>query len=140
MSNTNANAAKTAPKARKGGSKARKGGSKWIRPTTRLALYLRDGFRCAYCNRDLSQAPRFETTLDHVKAHHSGGDNSPSNLVCACRSCNSRRQDKPVSTYVKIAGLNPSTIWSRISRRRSRDLTPYRAEARRLIAERKANR
>ena len=62
-----------------------------IRPTTRLAIYLRDGFICVWCGRDLHRSDPFGITLDHLVPHDLGGSNSPSNLVTACRSCNCRR-------------------------------------------------
>jgi CRISPR/Cas system Type II protein with McrA/HNH and RuvC-like nuclease domain len=74
-------------------------GSKWIRPERRLAIYLRDQFVCVYCGTDLRDAPPSEVTLDHLKPRSKGGDNSNRNLITACRSCNSARQDKPWREY-----------------------------------------
>lgn len=74
-------------------------GSKWIRPWRRLAIYLRDGFSCAYCGRDLKGAPREEVTLDHLDCRTNGENHAESNLVTCCRSCNSSRQDKPWRQY-----------------------------------------
>jgi 5-methylcytosine-specific restriction endonuclease McrA len=54
----------------------------------RRNIYARDHNRCQYC------AGRFSTkelTLDHVKPRVQGGDNSWSNLVCACVKCNARK-------------------------------------------------
>ncbi len=62
-----------------------------IRPTTRVAIYLRDGFRCVWCDRDLQGISPFGVTLDHLEPFDSGGGNSPGNLVTSCRSCNCRR-------------------------------------------------
>jgi hypothetical protein len=67
-------------------------GSKWIQPTRRLAIYLRDGFLCAYCGTDLHAANRRDVTLDHLKPQCRGGDHSTKNLVTACLTCNSKRQ------------------------------------------------
>lgn len=74
-------------------------GSKWIRKERRLALYIRDSFSCAYCGRDLKSAEPCEVTLDHLLPRHYGGGNENTNLVTACRSCNSSRQDKPWMDY-----------------------------------------
>lgn len=71
----------------------------WIRADLRLAIYLRDEFRCVYCGRNLHHVEPFEITLDHIKSWISGGSNSPTNLVTSCRSCNCSRQDKPLSKY-----------------------------------------
>lgn len=72
-------------------------GSKWITPKRRLALYLRDRFTCIYCLRDLHDADPRDITLDHIIPGHS--DHSSKNLICACRSCNSARGDKPLSRF-----------------------------------------
>ena len=66
-------------------------GSKWIRPEKRLAVYIRDGFACAYCGRDLKDAPPADVTLDHLDARINGGSNDAENLITACRRCNSQR-------------------------------------------------
>jgi hypothetical protein len=71
------------------------GSSSWIRKEKRLALYIRDEFTCCYCGRQLKGANPREVTLDHLVPRNAGGDNQPSNLVTACLSCNSSRQDKP---------------------------------------------
>lgn len=75
-----------------------KGGG-WIQPTRRLAIYLRDGFACAYCGRDLSSASPREISLDHLVPQCDGGSHESSNLVTACLSCNSRRQNLPWRQY-----------------------------------------
>lgn len=74
-------------------------GSRWIRPEKRLAIYIRDGFACAYCGRDLRNAPAAEVTLDHLLPRVYGGNNDATNLITACRACNSSRQEKPWIDY-----------------------------------------
>jgi len=69
-------------------------GSNWIRKDKRLAIYLRDQFRCIYCNRNLANVPARDRTLDHVVPVASGGDNEPTNLVTCCTRCNERKGDK----------------------------------------------
>jgi len=76
-----------------------KNGSRWIRPEKRLAIYIRDGFQCAYCGRALKNAPAAEVTLDHLVPRVAGGGNEATNLIIACRACNSSRQDKPWMDY-----------------------------------------
>lgn len=72
---------------------------RWIRVEKRLALYVRDGFACVYCGRDLRNAAPADVTLDHLLPRCSGGSNDATNLVTACRACNSSRQDKPWASY-----------------------------------------
>jgi 5-methylcytosine-specific restriction endonuclease McrA len=71
----------------------------WIRKDARLAIYIRDGFACAYCGRSLKDAAPADITLDHLLPRSAGGSNDATNLVTACRSCNSSRQDKPWVDY-----------------------------------------
>jgi 5-methylcytosine-specific restriction endonuclease McrA len=73
------------------GGSGRRSGSAWIPRWRRLALYLRDGFRCAYCGRDLRGATPHQITLDHLVCVAVGGGHEDGNLVTACLSCNSQR-------------------------------------------------
>lgn len=82
-----------------------KQGGSWITPTRRLAIYLRDGFKCCYCGKDLSQVGPRDITLDHVKPQCQGGHHDTTNLITACLGCNSRRQHLPVRAFlVKLYG------------------------------------
>src|SRR6185312_16089207 len=72
-------------------------GSKWIRKNKRLAIYLRDRFTCLYCLRDLHDADPRDITLDHVAGGHK--NHHESNLICACRSCNSSKGDTPLTRF-----------------------------------------
>jgi len=74
-------------------------GGAWIRAEKRLAIYLRDGFACAYCGADLRDRCPKEVTLDHLKCRVNGGTNEERNLVTACRSCNSARGTKSWTDY-----------------------------------------
>lgn len=74
-------------------------GSKWIRPEKRLAIYIRDGFTCAYCGRDLKDETPDQINLDHLLPRSAGGGNDATNLITSCKSCNSSRQDKPWASY-----------------------------------------
>ena len=103
-------------------------GSKWIRPEKRLAIYLRDRFLCLYCLRDLHGVAPSDITLDHVKPGHFAGNHHESNLVTCCRSCNSSRQDKPLSRFA-----GPEAI-AHIRRNTRRNLKPYLKLAKALIA------
>ncbi|MCE2882219.1 MAG: HNH endonuclease [Planctomycetaceae bacterium] len=54
----------------------------------RRNIYARDGNRCQYCGKTFSTR---ELTLDHVRPRVQGGENSWTNLVCACVKCNMRK-------------------------------------------------
>lgn len=100
----------------------------WIRPAKRLAINLRDAFRCVYCCRDLHGADPRDVTLDHVETKANGGNNEASNLVTACRSCNSSRQDKPLRRF---AGPETRADVRRLTRR---SLAPYLRLAKAYLA------
>lgn len=99
-----------------------------IRKDLRLAIYLRDSFRCVYCCADLHGVHPTDITLDHIKADSNGGTNKPSNLVTACRSCNCSRQDKPLARF---AGSECRADIRRLTRR---SIKPYRTMAKAIIA------
>lgn len=48
-------------------------------------VFVRDGFKCVYCGATSA------LTIDHVVPVSCGGRNDPSNLVTACRPCNSSK-------------------------------------------------
>jgi hypothetical protein len=61
-------------------------GSAWRK--MRKMILARDGFTCGYCGQPAN-------TVDHVQAVNKGGEIlNPDNLIAACVSCNSRKQDK----------------------------------------------
>lgn len=64
----------------------------WIDQVIRLAIYMRDDFKCLYCRRKLTNTTSpFDLTLDHLVPRAQGGTHDIKNLVTACRSCNSRK-------------------------------------------------
>jgi len=77
---------------------------RWIRETTRQAIYERDGHRCSYCSRDLSGASPAEIVLDHVKPD---GGNAPSNLATSCKECNDAKGGKKVVDFLRENSKNP---------------------------------
>lgn len=69
----------------------------------------RDGFACVYC-RATEASSGAHLHLDHLTPHVDGGLDVASNLVVACRSCNSARGCKPLAVYCKLIGANARAI------------------------------
>ena len=108
----------------------RKCGGSFVRPDLRLAIYLRDGFKCVYCQKDLHGADPATVTLDHLipwRMKH--GHNGPTNLATSCRSCNSSKGDKLWTVYG-----SPEAI-KRIRVLRRRGLIRRRKMAKTLISD-----
>jgi hypothetical protein len=99
----------------------------WVSKAERLARYLRDGFLCQYCGKDLHDASPREISLDHLKCRVNGGSDDAKNTVTACLSCNSRRQHKAWKSYATGGAIE------RILRTRRRSMTKYRKLAKALI-------
>lgn len=83
---------------------------RWIRPEKRYAIYARDGFKCAYCTKDLQVVKReLDRQLDHLDGRAirftSGGqavrNNHQSNLVTACAGCNAAKADIAFAVFAK---------------------------------------
>jgi 5-methylcytosine-specific restriction endonuclease McrA len=120
-------------------------GGRWIRADRRLAIYLRDGFRCLVCMEELEGKPG-QLTLDHVVGRKLGGSHHEKNLYTCCRSCNSQRQDRPLKTWLEERW--PPTTWGtwaqgwmtaanalqRIRRHRRRKLDRYRQQAKEILS------
>lgn len=62
--------------------------------SVRAAVWAMTNGRCWYCGKDTN--PFDDFTIDHVIALAAGGTNDFSNLVPACRTCNSRKQAREV--------------------------------------------
>lgn len=99
-----------------------------VRKDLRLAVYLRDSFRCVYCCGDLHAAHPTDITLDHIVPQADGGTNEPSNLVTACRACNCSRQDRPLARF---AGVETRKDIRRLT---ARAIGRYRRLAKAIIA------
>ena len=103
-----------------------------------MAIYLRDGLQCAYCKRGIEELDR-PLSLDHLVPCAAGGGNHEGNLITACLTCNSRRQDTPLSDWLMSELGDDAAATARfIAEHTALDLRPYRAEAKRIIARRKA--
>ncbi|WP_284358651.1 HNH endonuclease [Candidatus Phycosocius spiralis] len=64
---------------------------------TRFNLFLRDGFKCAYCHAT------DELTFDHVIPRSKGGKTTWENIVTACSPCNLKKGGR----NLRDAGMNP---------------------------------
>lgn len=77
----------------------------WIRKDKRLAIYLRDELRCMYCGRNLKDAAPADVTLDHLTPRSAVGTNESTNLVTACRPCNSSRGARSLEDFAPGGAL-----------------------------------
>jgi hypothetical protein len=113
-------------------------GMNWIRQSTRLAIYLRDGLACAYCGASVEDGAQL--SLDHLQPHSKGGDNKPTNLVTCCSRCNSARGNRSVRSFCQGVAEYLDTDYRTIERHvracARRSMTAPRREARELIARR----
>lgn len=62
----------------------------------RFDVFNRDGFRCRYCGRSVSEGIILE--VDHVRPRADGGTDDLPNLVTACWDCNRGKSAKAVLT------------------------------------------
>jgi len=94
-------------------SKVRRATGAWIDEETRQRIYNRDGHYCRYCGAHQTELSE-RLALDHVIPRSQGGTDHASNLVPACRSCNSRKgartPDQAGMPLLK-AGLRPGDTY-----------------------------
>lgn len=67
-------------------------------PRYRPAIFEREGGRCFYCGRSLSDG---DYGLDHVEPQVAKGNNSYRNVVAACHSCNSSKGGASGADHVR---------------------------------------
>lgn len=96
---------------------------RWIRKKRRLAIYSRDGFRCAYCGVDVwfTSIPYVAASLDHFR----GRSNDSRNLLTTCIHCNSAKQGKTVRQWyavLRAQGINTGALQQRVRRALARNL------------------
>jgi len=87
----------------------------WINSNKRQRLYTLDGRCCAYCGD--SEADGAMLSLDHILARNLGGDNRATNLITACLSCNSAKQDLTVRgwmAYLRAKGVDTTGMAARV--------------------------
>jgi 5-methylcytosine-specific restriction endonuclease McrA len=58
---------------------------------SRINVYTRDGFHCQYCRKKFTVA---QLSYDHVVPKANGGRRTWTNIVTACKPCNSRKADR----------------------------------------------
>ena len=81
-------------------------GSNWIRRSTRLAIYHRDGDACVYCGRKVKPGRGTNggaantAHLDHLHPCELGGRSTADNLVTACGTCNSLKGTKSLRAFL----------------------------------------
>lgn len=73
---------------------------------TRFNVFLRDGFRCQYrlagCLGPHGEVLNArDLTFDHVKPRHLGGKTEWTNIVAACRNCNTVKDNKLIVPITK---------------------------------------
>ena len=67
---------------------------------SRVNIYMRDAWTCQYC---LKKKKAKELTFDHVLPRSQGGKTSWTNIVTACKPCNSRKDDRtPEQANLKL--------------------------------------
>lgn len=69
----------------------------------------RDGHACVYCGATEASSGA-HLHLDHLTPRVYGGEDIATNLVLACRSCNSARGAKRLSVWCRLIGLDSSRI------------------------------
>jgi len=97
----------------------------------RTRIYMRDGYTCWYCGRQLISDTSIASarslsvpelmllpTLDHLVPRVRGGYDHDNNLVTACRACNSQKGKRTVEEYrrylsVQLDFCNDVAAWLR---------------------------
>lgn len=88
---------------------------------TARRIRARDDHRCVYCGAT-EQSSGAPLHLDHLTPKRLGGEDEATNIVVACRSCNSRRQDRKLADWARDA--HELTFTSRSIRARARRVLP----------------
>lgn len=69
----------------------------------------RDGNRCVYC-KATKESSGAHLHLDHLEPKSFGGEDIPTNLVLACRSCNSARKNKSLVDWCHMRGYDARAL------------------------------
>ena len=70
--------------------------NKMFSAATKRNVFVRDNFICMYCGIPVTLN---SGTLDHVIPTCRGGPNVITNVVCSCKTCNNRKDDKTAEEY-----------------------------------------
>lgn len=68
----------------------------WLSNKKKELVIKRTHSRCGYCGKEM---PIKDQTIDHVIPKSKGGDNSLSNLLLSCKTCNSSKGIRMLSEY-----------------------------------------
>jgi 5-methylcytosine-specific restriction endonuclease McrA len=66
--------------------------------STQIAMVQAFSDECFYCRKDLTPST---VTIDHCKPFSAGGTNEFHNLLPACKSCNSRKGNRPILEFLR---------------------------------------
>ena len=76
---------------------------------SRINIYMRDGWVCQYC-KEKKQVK--DLTFDHVMPRAQGGKTNWTNIVTACRPCNSYKDDRtPEQAKMKLMKRPEEPKW-----------------------------
>ena len=66
---------------------------------------------CPYCAKDLSA---LDAHLDHIYPVSKGGLSRQANLIFVCSSCNIKKRDSTLRSFIKETGLDEKAIHERL--------------------------
>ena len=69
----------------------------YTNPEKRTKIFERDNKKCFYCLCELQNNTFY---LDHIFPRAKGGENYKFNLITACKTCNSKKNDKDAETFL----------------------------------------
>lgn len=75
-------------------------------PFSKRNVFIRDGFKCAYCGNQHGQM-----TIDHIIPKSRGGKSTFENCVTCCRSCNLQKGSRTPSEarmYLRLRPVQPT--------------------------------
>lgn len=94
----------------------------------RFEIFRRDNHACRYCG---GAAPDVQLTVDHVVPVALGGTDEASNLVTACRDCNSGKSSMPADTKIVEDAASDAIRWAKAMEVVAQARADARAEAER---------